>query len=335
MFTIETARASSVGTDIVNKANSYSGVPYRFGGISTSGFDCSGFVRHVFRDFGVELPRTASQQQRVGTPVSKSNLKPGDIVFFANTYQSGISHNGIYIGNNKFIGSQSSTGVAVTSLNSSYWGPRYHSAKRVIEEPKKETVVSKPVTKPEPIIYEELPIGQYHDVPNKHWAHGSIKELSKQNIINGYGNSFFKPEESITRAQAAMILNRHFKFSASGTKNYPDVTSNTMGYNDIRAISATGLMEGYEDGSFRPEKAVSRQEVAAILDRAFEWENEPVSLSSIDNQFSDIFKDDWSYEYVVKLSEIGIITGFEDRTFRPEEQTTRAQFTSLIDRAIN
>ncbi len=130
---IPASRDSSTATvrRVVQTSLRYTGVPYVFGGTSPSGFDCSGFTRYVFSQSGVYLPRTADEQFEVGRPVAYSRLQPGDLVFFS-TYASGASHSGIYIGDDKFISATSSSGVAITSMNSSYWGPRYVGARRVM-----------------------------------------------------------------------------------------------------------------------------------------------------------------------------------------------------------
>jgi len=81
---------------------------------------------------GVSLPRSSDTQFRRGQPVSRSDLAPGDVVFFENTYKSGISHVGLYIGNNEFIhAANSRRGVRIDSLDSSYYAPRYAGARRM------------------------------------------------------------------------------------------------------------------------------------------------------------------------------------------------------------
>lgn len=116
--------------EMIRMAMRYRGVPYAFGGTSPYGFDCSGFTQYMFRQVGVQLPRMADAQYYYGRPVSRSNLQPGDLVFFE-TYEAGPSHVGIYIGNNQFIAANSSTGVAVASIyDPYYWGPRYLGARR-------------------------------------------------------------------------------------------------------------------------------------------------------------------------------------------------------------
>lgn len=116
---------------IIATAKQYLGVPYLWGGTTPNGFDCSGYTQYVFRAHGITLPRSSSQQYTVGTYVSKGNLKPGDLVFF-DVEGNGISHVGIYVGNNQFIHCSTSKGVVITSLSSTYWAPRYYGARRVL-----------------------------------------------------------------------------------------------------------------------------------------------------------------------------------------------------------
>ncbi|WP_298704979.1 NlpC/P60 family protein [uncultured Veillonella sp.] len=127
----KTGKVSKSVQDVIQEAENYRGVPYVFGGNTPSGFDCSGYVRYVFAKKGITLPRSADEQYTVGTKVAKKNLQPGDLVFFE-TYEKGVSHSGIYIGNGKFISATSSSGVAVADLAGGYWGERYIGAKRVM-----------------------------------------------------------------------------------------------------------------------------------------------------------------------------------------------------------
>lgn len=118
--------SSTSGQAIVDYAKQFIGDKYRWGGESTSGFDCSGLVQVVYRHFGVSLPRVAADQATVGQVISKSSLKPGDLVFF-NTTGSTFSHVGIYTGNNEFL-SATDHGVMISSLSNPYWGPRFTRA---------------------------------------------------------------------------------------------------------------------------------------------------------------------------------------------------------------
>jgi peptidoglycan DL-endopeptidase LytE len=113
---------------IVQTANGYLGIPYAWGGTTPKGFDCSGFVRFVFEQNGVNLPRTSREMfSTMGTYTGTPSV--GDLVFFAQS-NSTISHVGIYIGNNEFI-SATNDGVSIASMASKYWGSKYVGSKRV------------------------------------------------------------------------------------------------------------------------------------------------------------------------------------------------------------
>ena len=128
----EVSRGSNyIGRRIVQNAMEYMGVPYVFGGVSTSGFDCSGYVRYVYATAGIYLPRMADEQYDVGTPVSRSNLRAGDMVFFE-TYEPGPSHVGIYLSEGNFIHASSSRGVVISSLYEDYYAETYIGARRVM-----------------------------------------------------------------------------------------------------------------------------------------------------------------------------------------------------------
>ncbi len=103
------------------------GTPYRLGGTTKNGIDCSAFVRAVYTTlFGILLPRTAHEQYQAMRQIMKSELKEGDLVFF-NT-QGGVSHVGIYLQNNKFVHAATSEGVMISDLDDSYWSKRYIGA---------------------------------------------------------------------------------------------------------------------------------------------------------------------------------------------------------------
>ncbi len=122
------------GRTIVRTAKSYlgRGIPYRLGGASTKGFDCSGFVMTVLAKHGVKLPHRAAEQHNRGKAVPRGQEMPGDLVFFKNTYRRGISHVGIYIGDGEFIHCSSSrNGVVVSRLDTGYYGRKYVGARRM------------------------------------------------------------------------------------------------------------------------------------------------------------------------------------------------------------
>lgn len=128
----EISRGSSyINRRVISHAMQYIGVPYVFGGTSPYGFDCSGYVQYIFAHAGINLPRTADAQYEVGTPVSTTDLMPGDAVFFT-TYTYGASHVGIYLGDGNFIHASSSRGVTISSLSSAYYSTHYIGARRMM-----------------------------------------------------------------------------------------------------------------------------------------------------------------------------------------------------------
>jgi cell wall-associated NlpC family hydrolase len=115
-------------SDALSIARQYLGTPYRYGGSDPRGFDCSGFVLFVFRQLGITLPHNAADQFARLPAVSQP--QPGDLVFF-HTYGSGVSHVGIYAGDNRFIHSpRSGKTVEYTDMRIDYWRTRYRGARR-------------------------------------------------------------------------------------------------------------------------------------------------------------------------------------------------------------
>jgi len=125
------SKPSQSSNSLLGYAYNEIGKPYVYGANGPNAYDCSSFVQTVFRKAGITLPRTTGTQSNVGITVSKSNLQPGDLIFF-NTSGSGVSHVGIYVGGGNMIHAGSSTGVTIASINNSYWSPRYMFAKRVM-----------------------------------------------------------------------------------------------------------------------------------------------------------------------------------------------------------
>ena len=130
--------ASRQADEVVSFAMQFQNTPYRYGGATPQGFDCSGYVQYVYRKFGYPLPRTASEQMRRGLNVKDQNLKPGDLVFFkgSNLKSRTAGHVGIVVQSRKkgqflFIHA-SSRGVRMDDSQQAYYRSRYICAKRII-----------------------------------------------------------------------------------------------------------------------------------------------------------------------------------------------------------
>jgi cell wall-associated NlpC family hydrolase len=117
---------------LLETAERYQGTPYRWGGASGDGVDCSGLVVRAALDLGRRLPHSAAELFQLGDPVADDDLRPGDLVFFANTYKPGISHVGIYKEGSRFVQASSAAGkVTVGDLSQPYYHARYAGARRL------------------------------------------------------------------------------------------------------------------------------------------------------------------------------------------------------------
>jgi cell wall-associated NlpC family hydrolase len=110
------------------------GVPYRWGGVTRQGMDCSALVRAIIREtYGIELPRTSAEMFTLGQPVpERRQLRPGDLVFFHDTYSGpGVSHVGVYVGDGRFAHASVTQGGTIGSLGAAYFRQRYAGARRI------------------------------------------------------------------------------------------------------------------------------------------------------------------------------------------------------------
>lgn len=128
-----TQRTSSgqVEQRLMGEFQIWRGTPYQWGGVSTVGVDCSGFIQAIYRDaLGIDLPRTTDTQMRAGRRVSPQRLQVGDLVFFRTGRRT--LHAGIVLSNGRMMHASTSNGVEITNLNSAYWRRHFIGARRVL-----------------------------------------------------------------------------------------------------------------------------------------------------------------------------------------------------------
>ncbi|MET1030373.1 NlpC/P60 family protein [Domibacillus tundrae] len=311
--------AASVGESIVAYGKKFMGIPYVFGGTTPNGFDCSGFIQYIYRNAAdISLPRTTGEQYNVGTAVAKSDLQVGDLVFYANTYKKGISHVGVYAGNNQVLNATSSKGIALVSMDDSYWGPKYAGSKRVLADQTVQT--------------EKAP-EWFVDVTEAAATYNAIKTLTDKEIINGFEDYTFRPEEKVTRGQAAAILNRVLGLKPEVMSHFTDVPKTNRFAADIAAIREAGIINGFEDKTFRPDAEMTRNEMASIIQRAFHLNVSQTAAASVG--YTDISADHWAYEGIVTMASIDKTGFFKGDKFYGTHNTTREAFTVAIYNAMN
>lgn len=133
----DSVSASAAGSKVVSFGKKYLGTRYQFGASTstTRYFDCSSFTQFIFKKYGVDLPRTSVAQSKVGSSVSKANLRVGDLVFFSSGSRANgknVTHVAVYAGNGKILHTYGSPGVTISDLNSGNWKKTYLKSRRVL-----------------------------------------------------------------------------------------------------------------------------------------------------------------------------------------------------------
>ncbi|MFD1926808.1 NlpC/P60 family protein [Sporosarcina siberiensis] len=292
---VPTGASASTVTSLISSANNYKGTPYKLGGTTTAGFDCSAYVQRVFKDNGYSVPRDTRSQYATGTPVSKSNLQTGDLVFF-NTSGKGVSHVGIYIGASNFIHASTSKGVMISSIyDPYYWGSKYVGARRVqnfttpVPTPTKTDVATVTKPKAEVVVQPAKP----------------------------------------TRADIALTIAEVLDLKATNIQiAFNDVSEDHPQIAAIAAVSEAGIFTGSE-GSFKPQDNLTRAELAIVLVEAFGLEGRS------DISFADVSESHWAKEYIDILYHNGITVGYADGRFGVEEYVSAGQLKAFINRIVN
>jgi hypothetical protein len=174
-------------------------------------------------------------------------------------------------------------------------------------------------------ISQQRLVAGFKDISG-HWAEEAIAAMSGKKIVSGYGSYTFAPNHSITRGEAAVMIAKAFKLTKTKTLQYADVSKHHWAYEYIGKVSQAGIMEGYPDGRFRPERIATRAEMAAMVANAMQLK----AKNKGPLPFTDIKKGYWAAPMLRKLKEEGWIAGYGDGTFRPEERASRAEFVSLL-----
>ncbi|MER2170976.1 MAG: C40 family peptidase [Psychrobacillus psychrodurans] len=272
-------------SDLTTTAKNYLGAPYKLGGTNIkTGVDCSAYTQLVFSNLSISLNRTSKAQYQQGTSVSKSELVAGDLVFF-NTFGSGVSHVGIYIGSGNFISATPSSGVKIDKINDPYyWGSRYIGAKRVADfttEVKSEVKGSEIdfsvyASRGEVALQLAQALGlnisdknsSFTDVKSSSEYAGAVTALNKLDIFSGDTNGKFNPNSPITRGQLSKVLVKAFDLKQQGNAEvFSDVPASHWANNYISVLSSNKITNGKGDGTFGLNDKVTLKHLDAFLNR--------------------------------------------------------------------
>ncbi|EJV69723.1 MULTISPECIES: S-layer homology domain-containing protein [Bacillus] len=190
------------------------------------------------------------------------------------------------------------------------------------------TVIASTTLTPLTNVQAENTIG-FKDVPEHHWSYKAIMDLQEKNIVSGYGNGIFGFGDSITRGQVARMLYAYLKPADEPNlpNPYTDV-KNHMFEKEILTLSKAGIISGFGDGKFGPDRILTREQLAAVLTNAFHLK------STSTTTFKDVNKNYWATNAISALQENKIAAGTGDNMFEPYKIVTREQYAQFLYNAI-
>lgn len=168
----------------------------------------------------------------------------------------------------------------------------------------------------------------YADVKSGHWAYDSISSLNEKKLISGYPDGKFMPDSTITRAEAASIMARALDLKKTKNPTFTDVPSSHFAFDAIAAVAEHGIITGREKNKFSPEGKLTRAEMASILTRAYHLSGSGTL------PFKDVPSTHWAYDAIQVLYANKLAGGYPDNTFKPNNQITRAEFASLLNKVL-
>jgi hypothetical protein len=163
-----------------------------------------------------------------------------------------------------------------------------------------------------------------------HWAQRNIVSLVNRSIISGYGDYTFRPNRSISRAEAIALIAQAFKLKDTTSVNFQDLSSRHWAYTYIRQGVEAGIIAGYDDRTFRPDQAITRAEMAVMIAKAMGLKG-----SYGTNLFNDIPYTYWAAPYIRELKAKSYIAGYADGSFQPNGKATRAEYVTLLIGALD
>lgn len=172
-----------------------------------------------------------------------------------------------------------------------------------------------------------------------HWAQADIDLLTNKLVVEGVTDTTFEPERSITRAEFAALVVRALGLDAQGSSSFSDVNSSDWFSGVVGAAAEAGIVDGYEDGTFRPQNVITREELSAMVVRALAYAGQDVSVTAAEQaellgKFADAGKIVWGQTEVAAAIKSGIVDGMTDTTISPDTNATRAQSATMLKRFL-
>lgn len=164
-----------------------------------------------------------------------------------------------------------------------------------------------------------------------HWAAASINKLSDQNILGGFPDGSFKPNQEMSRAEFSAVIYRLLGLKAESSESgFGDITPTAWYSKYVNGLYAAGIITGFDDGSFKPNQEMTREEAFVILYRAVKDQMIVASGAAKPSFADEPSLSSWAKEAIAALTEAGIIKGYEDGSIRPKEKITRAEIASIV-----
>lgn len=347
---------------VVSSARARLGVPYQMGGVGPGGFDCSGLTQVVMLEsLNVKLPRISRDQYTVGREIAFANVGIGDLLFFT-TYTAGISHVGIVTevrsGKVKMISANSYTGKVEEELVEGYWLQNYVGAREITSATKNLVASSSPdptYTPPPPTNTSNqynnyFPASEIGD-PRLKVGAATIEEnntnisdinLEGETATINNGPPTPTPTATVTPTPVPLLtINPAFLPTTEPTPTvaptpttsatpalFSDLDETDRAYDDIKKLVDLNVISGYSDGTFRPDAAVTRAELLKMVYKALNKR-----ASSGNTPFKDINNHPLA-KYIASAYNAGIVKGYPDKTFKPQNSVTRAEGAKIILKAF-
>jgi hypothetical protein len=170
----------------------------------------------------------------------------------------------------------------------------------------------------------------YIDVKG-HWAAGAITEMTRRDLVGGYGNYRFEPDRAISRAEAATILTKSLNLTKQKELKYYDLNTNHWAYSYISKAEQAGIVDGYPNQLFAPDRSLTRMEMTSMLARSMDLKGN----LGVGSPFYDVSNDYWGLGILKQMASNGWVSGYPDGSFRPEQKATRAEFISVLMKVLN